>query len=378
MPQKKTLDPKMKDDLVDLLIEVPATDERAGRTALLNGIPTNIRSGLNRADNAFVDFTNIINQLDPMGRLDNGERPLVIITHNAWRMTRGSELGRRLEKIEDGIEKAYGGDVPLLDLPDKPEILIFGGTGEWVNPAFMAKAQEAGRSVARLIIPRYEGGQQVEPVGGWGTGWLVSPQLLLTNWHVLHARDLSKEQPASEEDYRLQGLGITAWFDYHIEGQQPPGVQIEAVIGWNPQYDYALLRLRDHQQLQNRPYLSFPEKKSQIATGARLNIVQCPGGGPLKFAIRNNFYVGLGDFSYQLRYLTDTRSGSSGAPVLDDNWQVAAMHHGGREVDPQLMQGEPGLQKVVKFNNQGIAIHDILNDLPQAERSEIRHAQGWA
>ena len=43
MPPKKTLDPKMKDDLVDLLIKVPATDERAGRTALINGIPGNAR-----------------------------------------------------------------------------------------------------------------------------------------------------------------------------------------------------------------------------------------------------------------------------------------------------------------------------------------------
>ena len=95
------------------------------------------------------------------------------------------------------------------------------------------------------------------------------------------------------------------------------------------------------------------------------------------FAIRNNFFVGKGDQPFQIRYLTDTDQGSSGSPVLDDDWQVVALHHGAQKVDPQLYEGEPGVQGVVKFHNQGIDIQTILSDLPQADADEIKHAQSW-
>jgi len=97
------LDKEKKDKLVDALMEVPGSDDRAGRTALLDGIPHNIRAGLNRSDNAFVDLTNILNQLDGLGRLDNGTRPLVIITHNAWRLTRVPCL----QTFATGIQQDY-------------------------------------------------------------------------------------------------------------------------------------------------------------------------------------------------------------------------------------------------------------------------------
>ena len=64
------------------------------------------------SDNQFVDLMNIIDQLERLGRLDNGERPVVIVTHNGWRLSRGTELGRRLAEIEREIEAAYGGDEP--------------------------------------------------------------------------------------------------------------------------------------------------------------------------------------------------------------------------------------------------------------------------
>ena len=95
------------------------------------------------------------------------------------------------------------------------------------------------------------------------------------------------------------------------------------------------------------------------------------------FAIRNNFFVGKGDQLFQVRYLTDTDQGSSGSPVLDDDWQVVALHHGAQKVDPQLYKGEPGVESVVKFHNQGIEIQTILGDLPPTAADAIKQAQGW-
>jgi V8-like Glu-specific endopeptidase len=371
------LDPKLRDRLLDALLDVPGTDERSGRTALLSNIPGPVKGSLNRADNQLVDLANVVDQLDKLGRLDNGDRPIVIMTHNAWRATRGTELGQLLAEIENEIEGAYGGDEPLAELTDEPEILVFGGTGEWVTGAFIAQAQLIGRRVARLVVPRYSSGKLVSQAAGTGTGWLVAPRLLLTNHHVINARDVG-EPPASDVDFRRQGEKAKAWFDYHREGQDgAASVDFSEVITSHRELDYALLRLADSAELADREQVSLMRERPDLPPGARLNIVQCPGGGPLRYAIRNNFFVGYGDKSYQIRYLTDTVRGSSGAPVLDDNWQAVGLHRGFKKVNPDLYKGEAGKSEIVKFHNEGIVIHDILAQLPHTVLEEIKHAQGW-
>jgi endonuclease G len=139
--------------------------------------------------------------------------------------------------------------------------------------------------------------------------------------------------------------------------------------------DFALLRLEDKPELTARRCMGLAPN-SPLQRGARLNIVQCPGGGPLRYAIRNNFFVGIGQKPHQVRYLTDTVSGSSGSPVLDDNWRVVAMHRGAKEIDPQAYKGEDGSLQVVKYHNEGIAIHDILSRLPADVKVEIEAAKG--
>ena len=99
-------------------------------------------------------------------------------------------------------------------------------------------------------------------------------------------------------------------------------------------------------------------------------------GGPKQVAIRSNFYfdrVSTKEQPDRIRYLTDTEPGASGSPVFDDRWQVVALHHASVEVKKDVYRGE-----VVKYNNQGIAIHAILNDLPGMVQDEIKKAQGWS
>jgi len=375
-----TLDKKAKDRLLDALINVPGTDGRDGRTALLQGVPYNVRAALNRSDNQLVDLMNIVDQLERLGRLENGERPVVIVTHNGWRMSGGTELGQLLAELEKEIEAAYGGDEPLAELPATPEVLIFGGTGEWVTGAFIEHARLIGRQVARLRVPRYSAGTLVHPVGGVGTGWLIAPGLLLTNHHVIGARERDEPQ-ASEADFKRQGEKTVLWFDYHREGQIEDEaltpVSVAEVVTSSRELDYALLRLADKASLADRLQVAVVRERPELLRGTRLNIVQCPGGGPLRYAIRNNFFVGLGQRPYQMRYLTDTLRGSSGAPVLDDSWQVVAMHHGYKQVDPSLYDKEAGKSGVVKYHNEGIVISDILSDMSTVIRQEISVAQGW-
>jgi V8-like Glu-specific endopeptidase len=367
------LDQSLKNRLIDRLMDLPGIEDRETRNTLLTGI----RVPLNRSNNHFVDVTTMVNQLDCVGRLDNGERPVVIIAHNAARMVRGTQLGRNLQDLERDIEVAYGGEELAPDIPTVPEALVFGGPGEWVTSVFLEQAMLAGTRVARIRVPKIVEGDQVDSVGALGTGWLIAPRLLLTNHHVVNARRQG-EPAALSSDFNAQGRNLVAWFDYKVEGGSNTEIAVEDLVCAKAALDYALLRLSDHESLPGRRQMSLPQNAPSLDRGSRLNVVQYPGGGPLRLAIRNNFFIGRGTKTFQIRYLTDTIEGSSGSPVLDDNWQVVALHHGAQKIDPHIYTADPGVQGIAKFHNQGIDIHAIMDDLPKEVAKEIRAAQGWS
>jgi hypothetical protein len=103
---------RLKARLVDALIRVPGANDPSGRRSLMQGIPDRIKAGITHSDNQFTDLTNLIDQLEGLGRLASGERPVVIVAHNGWRRTQGTELGDRLAELEAEVEAAYGGDEP--------------------------------------------------------------------------------------------------------------------------------------------------------------------------------------------------------------------------------------------------------------------------
>lgn len=370
--RRPTPDKQLRERLVDTLLRLPDVDDRRKRGALLDGIEVR----LDRNDNAFYDLTGLIDQLEGLGRLSNGERPIVIVARNARRAVRGTELGQEFESLAQEIEKAYSEEPLMADIPTQPEALVFGGAGEWVTSTFLEHARQAGTRVARMRVPRIVDGHEQHAIGGLGTGWLIGPRLVLTNHHVVNAR-AQGEPAATEADFKTQGEKAVAWFDYYFEGREHVEVPVAEVVQSNATYDYALLRLADDAALTARKPLPIPKSAQVLTRGARLNVVQYPGGGPLRFAIRNNFFVGTGKQTYHLRYLTDTLQGSSGSPVLDDSWQVVALHHGAQKIDPALYQAEPGMSGIVKFHNQGVDIHAILKDLAPAIAGEIARAQGW-
>jgi len=83
-------------------------------------------------------------------------------------------------------------------------------------------------------------------------------------------------------------------------------------------------------------------------------IVQHPGGDRKRVAyVRNQ----ITDFDDQVvHYLSDTQSGSSGSPVLNEDGKLVALHRiGGR---PQEVAGKLPLRK-----NEGVRISRILEGL---------------
>jgi len=66
----------------------------------------------------------------------------------------------------------------------------------------------------------------------------------------------------------------------------------------------------------------------------RVYIIGYPGGGPLSFSLEDNMLL---DHDARLaHYRAPTIRGSSGSPVFDAEWNLAAIHHAGGEAWPRL------------------------------------------
>ena len=273
-------------------------------------------------------------------------------------------------------------------LPPEPEKLLFKGRDERVPFIFIQKALETSKSISRLRVPRIFCGKVKDGEVTFGTAWIIAPGILITNHHVIEARDRRYESPATPEDFQLQAEKLTAWFDFFSESGSYLACQNAELLASNQKLDYAIVRLKKPEKIADRQPLCLVEKQPELERGYRLNILQHPRGGPLIYAIRNNFYVGTGVDKDFLRYLTDTEGGSSGSPVLNDYWKVIGLHHAATAVPQeyyanlpqeryQTLPEETVKGEVITYHNEGIAIQAILNDLTPQLRYEIQLAQNW-
>ena len=194
-----------------------------------------------------------------------------------------------------------------------------------------------------------------------GTGFLVGPDTVLTNWHVFEA---AKNQGKGDR------LGCR--FDYELlpDGKVQPGqlvmLQAGGLINSSPysvaegtstpdnplptaaELDYALLRLASRvgeQQVEGaaRGWIALPKAGLPLAADAPILIVQHPQGTPMKLAMDTQAVIGLNGNGTRINYRTNTDPGSSGSPVFTMDWDIVALHHSGDPawVNPTYNQGVP-------------------------------------
>lgn len=180
-------------------------------------------------------------------------------------------------------------------------------------------AAAAGNPVARIV--EMPDSDDLDPEG-FGTGFMVSPRLLLTNYHVLASASEAK--------------GIGAHFQY--ERVRTGGIRRGQIFELDPDtffYSYRKLDLalvavkaRSHSgaALDTFGHIRLIAAEGKILEGHPVNIIQHPEGGPKKYATAENKLLKLLDEGY-LQYTTDTLRGSSGSPVFNVAWEAVGLHH---------------------------------------------------
>lgn len=301
--------------------------------------------------------------LNGVERLEGGQVPLEVFLENiAFRLSlQGRPEAEVFKRYANAVHNRASGVAHLPAPSQVPEVQrkeAIVGVNDMVAFEFLAEGTEVGKSVARLQAPRFENGVAVRGSSGapWlmqGTGWMIGPDLLITNHHVINAR-LDGEQSAAAADFDQQGRETAIEFDYDSR-KTPVSVGVQSVVASSLDLDYAVLRLKNGE---GRPPLKLLSKRVvvQATTYLSVNIIQHPRGMLKQVAFRNNLVSGADQDT--VRYFTDTDFGSSGSPVLDDEWKVVALHRGARYADNVSFQG-----KNTAFVNYGSQILSILDDL---------------
>lgn len=144
---------------------------------------------------------------------------------------------------------------------------------------YLSRGLRAGRSVCRIHVHRPNGRPE-----GFGTGFLVTPTLLLTNHHVL---------PSS-----VFAQCSLAEFNYEYDPDfNPPNTHFfsfapERFFHSNENLDFALVAVqplsRTGVALADFSFLQLTEASGKALAGEMVSLIQHPGGSDKHIAIRNN------------------------------------------------------------------------------------------
>ena len=223
---------------------------------------------------------------------------------------------------------------------------------------YLERGLAAARAVGRITL------RDGDRISGYATGFLVAPNLLLTNHHVF--------------DQAATAASAIVEFGYELDTNGRPKSSFRftldptAFFCNDADLDFALAAVGAADG-HNAPLASFSWLRmipttGKVLEGEWMTIIQHPSGEPKQIAARENQLLKLTDRA--LWYATDTAPGSSGAPVFNDAWQVVALHHSGVPdtdaqgnwlgPDGQPAPRNPSENQVKWIANEGIRVSRIV------------------
>jgi endonuclease G, mitochondrial len=251
---------------------------------------------------------------------------------------------------------------------------------------YLSRGLMAAAAVGRVDVPNEFGGS-----GSFGTGFLISPRLMITNNHVIGSAEAA------------QGAVIEFGYERDASGNRKTSHRFRLdpastfITSDKDKLDYTLVAVMAESdedrsvRLDEFGFLRLEPGIHKVGEGEFVTIIQHPNGEEKFIAIRENKVLQIGaapggfakDF---LWYASDTAPGSSGAPAFNDGWQVVAVHHrgvpvtqnNGGAIEYQRSSGEWISQAeaeklpddLLRWEaNEGVRVSSILADIRQQQQS---------
>ncbi len=221
----------------------------------------------------------------------------------------------------------------------------------------------------------------------YGTGFLIGPDRLMTNWHVFRSVIAAEDKDSSYVGARASASDVICRFDYKVlgNGTKSRGATYTLAPDWRvalsrnspknrepelDELDCAVVKLAQPagslpvgdaqgKRIKGDPrgFITLPsvnEERHQFTPHTPLFMIQHPDAEPIKLALETDSITFINDNRTRVDYVTNSKPGSSGSPCFDQNWNLIALHHSG---DPNFVEGS------TTAANQGIPIDTIVSFL---------------
>jgi V8-like Glu-specific endopeptidase len=240
--------------------------------------------------------------------------------------------------------------------------------------SYVAKIQELVRRVCAVEVGE-----------GAGTGFLIGPRTVLTNYHVVE-RVISGEVPSSSivlrfdyqrlrDGHTVNGGSTFSLADSWLVHAEPYSELDEQA--YDPtrtpadhELDFAVLRCRDPLGSMDGPARverGWIEPRAQpydFPAGSFLMVVQHPCKDPISYDAVDDGVLRTNGNGTRVHYRANTMPGSSGSPVLDRRLELVALHHAGEPGSPDF--GLPCHKQVSQATyNEGIPIAKVQQRLAE-------------
>lgn len=227
--------------------------------------------------------------------------------------------------------------------PDSDLQAILSDADRWIDPDLLSrKLPHVCRQTCKVMIDG----------AAAGTGFLIAPMVVATAFHVLDrlvehdgTRLVAREGTAGRLAFDF-GHAIVLK-DGFLKDRKPDTIPaardwLFAASAYHPEEKLGLTvtnldRLKDHYDFVLCRLASLVgigldgltvEREAQLGTAeTKITIVQHPIGKPIKYA-RQSAHASNG-IPYRVDHLVNTLGGSSGAPCLNDNLDLVAVHQAG-------------------------------------------------
>lgn len=263
-----------------------------------------------------------------MAKLGVEQNSLVAATVVAYRLVRDDALRADLRRRfcvpapPAMVSERATGYGPEIDWhgPDELDLQSwFAPEPDYLDVGFLNRAVQQSRSVCRVLV---------DSIGAYGTGVLIAPDLVLTNYHVLVPQDggLTLEQVAADTTFAFGVYSAQA-----KEKEQGFRTASEPVVAYSPtdELDFVLLRVVENVKFAEG-VAPTPINSVVPALKSSMTILQHPNGGDMQLAIDKNAVTFADPTTGIVQYLTRAASGSSGSPCYDADWRLVALHRAER------------------------------------------------